>query len=102
MGGDARSPRQLAFQTGAIETQSLRGVRGAVEQATAAVPAPLRSSELAASDAGLIGVLAALVADEVAYRLALQLQRRPPDPEPLRPATAGPWLTVDEVSRVAR
>jgi excisionase family DNA binding protein len=102
MGGDARSPGQLAFPTGASASGSLRAVRGAVEQATAAVPALLGSSELGASDAGLIAVLAAVVADEVASRLELQLQRRPPDPEPLRPPAAGLWLTVDEVSRVAR
>ena len=102
MGGTTGHPRQLALQTGATESGSLRAVRGAVEQARVAVPAPLGSSELASSDVGLIGVLAAVVADEVASRLVPQLERTPPKPEPLQPAGAGPWLTVDEVSRMAR
>jgi excisionase family DNA binding protein len=102
MGSTAHNPRQLALQTGATESASLRAVRGAVEQATVPVPAPLGSSELASSDVGLIGALAAVLADEVASRLVLQLERTPPKPEPLQPAAAGAWLTVDEVSRMAR
>ena len=102
MGGTRHSPGQLAFQTGATESGSLRAVRGGVEQAAVAVPAPLGASELASFDVGLIGVLAALLADEVASRLAPQLERTPPDPEPSHPAPAAAWLTVDEVTRVAR
>ena len=64
-------------------------------------PAPLGSPELASSDVGLIGVLAAVLADEVASRLALLLERTPSEPEPVQPAAAGAWLTVDEVSRMA-
>jgi excisionase family DNA binding protein len=101
MGGPTH-PRQLALQTGSTESGSLRAVRGAVEQATVPVPVPLGSSELASSDVGLIGVLAAVLADEVACRLVLQLERTPPEPEPLQPAAAGAWLTVDEVSRMVR
>ena len=77
MGGTTHSPRQLALQIAATESGSLRGVRGAVEQATVAVPAPVGSSELASSDVGLIGVLAAVLADEVAARLVLQLESTP-------------------------
>ena len=66
------------------------------------VPAASGSSELASSDVGLIGILAAVLADEVAARLVLQLERMPREPEPLQPAAAGGWLTVDEVSRMAR
>jgi len=102
MGGTSHNPRQLALQTGATESGSLRAVRGAVEQATVAVPAPLGSPELASSDVGLIGVLAAVLADEVACRLAPLLERTPSEPEPVQPAAAGAWLTVDEVGRAAR
>ena len=102
MGGPTHDPRQLALQAGVTESGALRAVRGAVEQATVAVPAALSSSEVASSDVGLIGVLAAVLADEVASRLVLQLERMPPEPEPLPPPAAGGWLTVDEVSRMAR
>ena len=101
MGGTSHNPRQLALQTGATESGSLRAVRGSVEQATVAVLAPLGSPELASSDVGLIGVLAAVLPDEVASRLALLLERTPSEPEPVQPAAAGAWLTVDEVSRMA-
>ena len=93
MGGTTHSPRQLALQIAATESGSLRGVRGAVEQATVAVPAPVGSSELASSDVGLIGVLAAVLADEVAARLVLQLESTPREPEPLQPAAA--WAMAD-------
>jgi excisionase family DNA binding protein len=102
MGGPTHNPGQLALQMGVTESGSLRAVRGAVEQATVPVPAAGGSSELASSDVGLIGILAAALADEVASRLVLQLERMPPKPEPLQPAAAGGWLTVDEVSRMAR
>jgi excisionase family DNA binding protein len=102
MGGTRHNPRQLALQTGATESGSLRTIRGAVDQAAVVVPAQLGSSELAPSDVGLIGFLAAVLADEVASRVLLQLEPTPPEAEPLQPAAAGAWLTVDEVSRMAR
>jgi excisionase family DNA binding protein len=102
MGDTTHTPRQLALLTGAVESGSLCGVRGAVEQAAVAAPERLGSSTLASSDIGLIGVLAAVLADEVASRLAPLLERGPSEPEPVQPAAAGAWLTVDEVSGVAR
>ena len=99
MGGPTHDPRQLALQAGVTESGALRAVGGAVEQATVAVPAALGSAEFASSDVGLIGILAAVLADEVASRLVLQLERMPRGPELLQPAPAGGWLTVDEVRR---
>jgi excisionase family DNA binding protein len=102
MGGPTHNPGQLTLQMGVTESGALRVVRGAVKQATVPVPAALGSSEFASSDVGLIGILAAVLADEVASRLVLQLERMPRGPELLQPAPAGGWLTVDEVSRMAR
>jgi excisionase family DNA binding protein len=101
MGRTTHDPHQLELRTGATESQSLRAAQRTLDAATGTVPPPLGSSKNA-SNVGLIGALAALLVDEVAAHLAPHLERTPPEPEAQRPPTAGPWLTVDEVSRTAR
>jgi excisionase family DNA binding protein len=83
------------------ESRSLHTAQTTFDKATVAVPLPLGSSERA-SNVGLIGALAAVLADEVAARLAPHLERMPPEPEALPQPAGGAWLTVDEVSRTAR
>jgi excisionase family DNA binding protein len=102
MARTTHDPRQLALQTGVTESRSLRAAQRNLDKAPVAVPPPLGSSELGSCDVGLIGALAAVLAEEVAARLAPHLERTPPELEALRLPAAGAWLTVDEVSRMAR
>jgi excisionase family DNA binding protein len=101
MGSTTHNPRQLALRTDATESRSLHPAQTTFDKATVAVPPPLGSSECA-SDLGLIGALAAVLADEVAARLAPHLGRMPAEPEALPQPAAGAWLTVEEVGRTVR